>query len=278
MLTPGVNPVSTAQGTTSGEVSFGAAEGMTGLPGSSLFNASVQGQQNRSKVYFVDGIINTSVRASGYVVLPDIDSLQEFKVQSHNDKAEYGGVTGGVVNMISKSGTNQFHGSAFEFVRNDYFDARNPQAHRDLKDPLPFKQNQYGGNMGGPIVKDKTFFFAGYDGWQYRDETNIKQLVPTETELAGDFSQINEKICPDCDASIERKIYNPFTTRSEGGKTVRDQFPNVERTADNYIQSHWRRPLQHTRRDQPKLWRRVPPLLLAEPDSRGARRQGDAAD
>ncbi len=246
MLTPGVNPVSTAQGTTSGEVSFGAAEGMTGLPGSSLFNASVQGQQNRSKVYFVDGIINTSVRASGYVVLPDIDSLQEFKVQSHNDKAEYGGVTGGVVNMISKSGTNAFHGSAFEFVRNDYFDARNPQRDRDFKDPLPFKQNQYGGNMGGPIFKDKTFFFAGYDGWQYRDETNVKMLVPTGTELSGDFSQIQEKICPDCDASIERKIYNPFSTRTEGGKTVRDQFPNnvipanlISPMAQGFLKAYW---------------------------------------
>jgi len=249
MLTPGVNPVSTAQGTTTGEVSFGAAEGMTGLPGSSLFNASVQGQQNRSKVYFVDGIINTSVRAGGYVVLPDIDSVQEFKVQSHNDKAEYGGVTGGVVNMISKSGTNAFHGSAFEFVRNDYFDARNPQRDRETPDPLPFKQNQYGGNMGGPIFKDKTFFFAAYDGWQYRDETNIKMLVPTERELAGDFSQIQEQICPDCDASIERKIYNPFTTRTEGGKTVRDQFPNnvipanlISPMAQSFLKAYWPKP------------------------------------
>ncbi len=217
MLTPGVNPVSTAQGAQA-QMSFGAAEGNIGLPGSTLANASVQGQQNRSKVYYVDGIINTSVRGSTYVVLPDIDSLQEFKVQSHNDKAEYGGVSGGVVNMTSKSGTNEYHGSAFEFVRNDMFDARDPQANRDRTDPLPFRQNQFGGNMGGKIIRDKTFFFAAYDGWQYRDVSNLKTFVPTETELNGDFS----KILP----SLQRKIYNPFSTRVEGGKTVRDQFSN----------------------------------------------------
>jgi hypothetical protein len=215
ILMPGVNPVSTAQGPQS-QMSFGAAEGMTGLPGSTLANASVQGQQNRSKVYYVDGIINTSVRSGSYVVLPDIDSLQEFKVQSHNDKAEYGGVTGGVVNMTSKSGSNEWHGSAFEFVRNDYFDARDPQAHRDRKDPLPFRQNQYGANIGGPIFRSKSFFYAGYDGWQYRDYTNIKAYVPTEGELNGDFSKHLQS----------RAIYNPFTTRVVDGKTVRDPFEN----------------------------------------------------
>jgi hypothetical protein len=215
ILMPGVNPVSTAQGPQS-QMSFGAAEGMTGLPGSTLANASVQGQQNRSKVYYVDGIINTSVRAGSYVVLPDIDSLQEFKVQSHNDKAEYGGVTGGVVNMTSKSGTNDWHGSAFEFVRNDYFDARDPQAHRDRTDPLPFRQNQFGANLGGPIFRSKTFFYAGYDGWRYRDYTNIKTYVPTERELNGDFSQHLQS----------RPIFNPFSTRVENGKTVRDAFAN----------------------------------------------------
>ncbi len=215
ILTPGVNPVSTAQGSQS-SMNFGAAEGNTGIPSSTLANASVQGQQNRSKVYYVDGIINTSVRGGTYVVLPDVDSIQEFKVQSHNDKAEYGGVTGGVVNMTSKSGTNSFHGTAYEFVRNDVFDARNPQGDRDREDPLPFRQNQFGANVGGPIFKDKSFFYAAYDGWQYRDATNIKAYVPTETELNGDFSQHFQK----------RNIFNPYTTRVENGKTIRDPFPN----------------------------------------------------
>lgn len=215
ILTPGVNPVSTAQGSQR-EINFGAAEGNTGIPGSTLANASIQGQQNRSKIYYLDGIINTSVRGTSYVVLPDIDSIQEFQVQSHNAKAEYGGVTGGVVNMATKSGTNAFHGSAFEFVRNEIFDARDPFRDVNRKDPPVFRQNQFGANLGGPILKNKTFFYFGYDGWRYRDVANIQRRVPTERELSGDFSQ----------SPFRRQIFNPYTTRIENGRLVRDPFPN----------------------------------------------------
>jgi hypothetical protein len=219
VLTPGVNPVSTAQGAgQNGSENFGMAfEGASGIPGGYVNNASIQGQQNRSKVYYVDGIINTSVRAGSYVALPDIDSLQEFKVQSHGDKAEFGGVTGGVVNMTSKSGTNRFHGSAFGFFRNEGLTARNP--YRDVSagqptKPPEFKQSQFGVNIGGPIIKDKTFFFASYDGWRYSDQTQIRHIVPAnDAWLDGDFSGF-------------RPIYNPYTTRVVNGVLVRDPFPN----------------------------------------------------
>ncbi len=214
LLTPGVNPISTAQGPQS-ELGFGT-EGNSGVPGSAIVNASIQGQQNRSKVYYMDGIINTSVRAGTYVALPDIDSLQEFKVQSHNDRAEYGGATGGVINMVSKSGTNRLRGSVFEFVRNDMFDARNPFRDEFRDSPPVFRQNQFGANIGGPVIRDKTFFFFGYDGWRYRDVADIRHTVPTGRELDGDFSQTFHG----------RTIYNPFTTRVEEGRLVRDPFPN----------------------------------------------------
>src|SRR4029450_8566482 len=122
VLTPGVNPVSTAQGPGANggdSTAINSFEGNTGIPGGYFTNASIQGQQNRSKIFYVDGIVNTSVRAGSYVALPDVDSIQEFKVQSHGDKAEYGGVTGGVVNMTSKSGSNGLHGTAFGFFRNE---------------------------------------------------------------------------------------------------------------------------------------------------------------
>jgi Carboxypeptidase regulatory-like domain/TonB dependent receptor len=217
LLSPGVNPVSTAQGpgaNGSGELTFGT-EGNSGLPGSSIVNASVQGQQNRSKIYYLDGIVNTSVRAGTYVALPDLDALQEFKVQSHSDKAEFGGVTGGVVNMTSKSGTNQFRGSGFGFFRDEGFAARNP--FRDaLRDDHPvFRQSQFGANVGGPVFKDKTFFFAAYDGWHYRDVAATRHTVPAAAELDGDFSQ----------AFHGRTIYNPYSTRIENGSLVRDPFP-----------------------------------------------------
>ena len=212
MLTPGVNPVSTAQ-VPAEETGFGT-EGNSGIPGGQVINASVQGQQNRSKIYYMDGIVNTSVRAGTYVAMPDIDSLQEFKVQSHSDKAEFGGVTGGVINMTSKSGTNRLSGGAFAFFRNEKLAARNP--FRDALTPKPeFRQYQFGGSFGGPILKDKTFYFASYDGWNYRDVQAIRHTVPTPAELNGDFSQ----------AFHGRAIYNPFTTRIENGKMVRDPFP-----------------------------------------------------
>jgi hypothetical protein len=217
LLTPGVNPVSTSQGAQQ-DLGFGTAEGSNGLPGSAFNNASVQGQQNRSKIYYMDGIVNTSIRAGSYVALPDLDSLQEFKVQSHSDKAEFGGVTGGVINMTTKSGSNQFRGSVFGFYRNEGFTARDP--YRDVQgseilEPPDFRQGQFGANVGGPIIKDKTFFFAAYDGWRYKDFANIRHTVPTAAELNGDFSQSHHG----------RTIYNPYTTRIENGRLVRDPFP-----------------------------------------------------
>ena len=159
LLTPGVNPVSTAQGPQA-ETAVNSFEGNSGIPGGQIVNASIQGQQNRSKIYYVDGIVNTSVRSGTYVALPDIDSLQEFKVESHSDKAEFGGVTGGVINMISKSGSNRFTGAAFEFFRDHRLAARNPFRDFDRSDHPFYRQNQYGASLGGPIVVNRAFFFA----------------------------------------------------------------------------------------------------------------------
>lgn len=100
-LTPGVTPVSTAQNR-----NVGCCEGNVGIPGSGFSDASFHGQLNRSKLYFYDGIINTNVRGPTYIVIPNIDAVQEFKAVGHDAKAEFGGATGGVVNMVSKSGGN----------------------------------------------------------------------------------------------------------------------------------------------------------------------------
>jgi hypothetical protein len=129
ILTPGANPVSTAQGS---GISFQDA-GVTGIPGTQFFKPSLHGQPNRSVLYYLDGITNTDFRGSIYGVLPIIDAVNEFKVQSHNEKTEFGGVIGGVVNLVSKSGTNEFHGSGWEFIRNNAFDARDP--FRDFCNP-----------------------------------------------------------------------------------------------------------------------------------------------
>ncbi|MDE0125342.1 MAG: carboxypeptidase-like regulatory domain-containing protein, partial [Bryobacterales bacterium] len=211
-LTPGATPVSTAQGS-----GVGSGDGSnTGVPGSTFVKPSFNGQQNRSFIIYQDGIINMDFRSHGYATLPNVDLIQEFKVQSHNDKVEWGGVTGGVVNLVSKSGTNEFRGSAFWFVRNDTFDARDPFTDATSDGPAPFRQNQFGATYGGSIVRNKTFFSGGWEAWRYRKPTQSQGRVPTSEELAGDFSN----------SIIGQPIFDPFsTTVDEDGNYRRTQFP-----------------------------------------------------
>src|SRR6476469_7284222 len=192
-LTPGVTPVSTSQ-----NKSIGGVEGNVGIPGSGFVDPSLHGMQNRSKLYFFDGIINTNVRGPTYIVIPNIDAVQEFKVVGQDAKAEFGGAMGGIMNMVSRSGGNSFHGSAFEFVRNDAFDARNSfdvcttarcgTSTGVPKKPLPFRQNQFGGVLSGPIIRNRTFFEFSYDGWRYSQPGLGLSYVPTAAEINGDFT------------------------------------------------------------------------------------------
>ncbi len=209
-LTPGVTPVSTSQNR-----SVGCCEGNVGIPGSGFSDPSFHGQQNRSKLYFFDGIINTNIRGPTYIVIPNIDMIQEFMVVGHDAKAEFGGATGGVVNMVSKAGTNALHGSAFEYVRNNFFDARNALTDVNRSGPAAFRQNQFGGEITGPVFRNKTFFSAGYDGWRYSQPTQALSYVPTAAEIGGDFTNT---------AIVRHDIYNPYSTRASGTGFARDRF------------------------------------------------------
>src|SRR5206468_5127786 len=208
-LTPGVTPLSTSQNR-----SIGGVEGNVGIPGSGFVDPSFHGQQNRSKLYFYDGIINTNVRGPNYIVIPNIDAIQEFKVVGHDAKAEFGGATGGVMNMVSKSGGNSLHGSAFEYVRNNFFDARNSFVAAPATGPPPFHQNQFGAVVTGPIIRNRTFFSVAYDGWRYSQPGSGLSYVPTAAELAGDFSNTSP--------NFRRQIFNPYSTRASGSGFVRD--------------------------------------------------------
>ena len=209
-LAPGVTPVSTAQ-----NKSIGCCEGNVGIPGSGFSDASFHGQQNRSKLYFFDGIINTNIRGPTYIVIPNTDLVQEFKVVGHDAKAEFGGATGGVVNMVSTSGGNSYHGSAFEYVRNDAFDARNTFTDFDPLTKAPrifaFRQNQFGAAVTGPIIKNKTLISGGYDGWRYSKPSLNLSYVPTALELGGDFSQTT--------AVKNTELFNPYSTTLAGART-----------------------------------------------------------
>jgi hypothetical protein len=226
VLSPGVNPVSTAQG--SGISTTDA--GISAIPGTQFYKVSFFGQQNRETLYLMDGIVNTDLRGAIYGFLPIIDAMSEFKVQSHIDSAEYGVVTGGIVNMLSRSGTNKFHGSVWEFVRNNMFDARNSftdfcSVGRCVSgtptttpaQPGHYTQNQFGAALGGPIFKDRIFFQGAYEGWRYSKPTLTTTLVPSQQELAGDFSS-------NAFSYYQHKFYNPYSTACAGGKCTVQQF------------------------------------------------------
>jgi hypothetical protein len=210
-LTPGVTPVSTSQNR-----NVGCCEGNVGIPGSGFSDPSFHGQQNRSKLYFFDGIINTNIRGPTYIVIPNIDMIQEFMVVGHDAKAEFGGATGGVVNMVSKSGTNTVHGSAFEYVRNNFFDARDTFKDARRTGPAAFRQNQFGAEVTGPVIHNRTFLSAGYDGWRYSQPSQALSNVPTAAEIAGDFSGTT--------VVSGHNLFNPYSTRASGSSFVRDRF------------------------------------------------------
>ncbi len=242
---PGVNPVNTAQG---GNTVGSADGGNIGIPNAVVYRPSVNGAGNRSNAFYMDGIINTDDRSGGWSIQPIADTIQEFKVQSHNNDAQYGNVLGAVVNIVTKSGTNQFHGSGWDFARSQIFDARNPftgfctpascasQASKLQSEvsagqltpagasailsgtpvsPLGYFENIYGGTFGGPIRRNKTFFYFSYEGWQFSQPQNAFAIVPTAQELAGDFTgtvspELIGAVNSTKTAITPNTIYNPF--------------------------------------------------------------------
>ena len=153
----------------------------------SLNPFSVSGQRSESLSFLVNGADNNDFLGNNAVVNPNPDALGEFKILTNNYEAEYGRTAGGIVNQVIKSGTNAFHGDVFEFFRNDALNARN----YFLPAVTPFKRNTFGGTFGGPIIKDKTFFFLSYQGVRrHEGEVAPKLQVLDQAERGGDFSEL----------------------------------------------------------------------------------------
>jgi outer membrane receptor protein involved in Fe transport len=232
-LTPGVqsnnNGVSSA--------STGTSSFILGYPEQrTLINGGTDGGTG-SVNYYLDGGINmTNLRNTGNI-LPNPDAIQEFKVQTNSYNAEYGRFASGIINVITKNGTNKFHGSLFEFVRNTVFNAND---FASTQDRAPYHRNQFGGTVGGPIKTDKAFFFFSYAGLRQATSTFLNGArVPTALERAGDFTASATKptdpannspfvcngvanvICPGRIDPVARKIIDtyiplPNTTTSKG--------------------------------------------------------------
>jgi hypothetical protein len=181
-LTPGVQ--SNNNGVAS--ASSGTSSLILGFPEQrTLINGGADGGTG-SVNYYLDGGINmTALRNTGNI-LPNPDAIQEFKVQTNSYNVEYGRFSSGVINVITKAGTNQYHGSAFEYVRDE---SMNAKEWGSLLDKPPFERNQYGGTLGGPIKQSQTFFFTSYSGLRQTTNTFLNTaIVPTALERTGDFS------------------------------------------------------------------------------------------
>ncbi len=160
--------------------------------GGSLRNGqayAVNGQRPESNNFLIDGANNFNGVDGGFVLKPPVDAISEFRIITHNANAEFGDALGSTTNIITRSGTNQVHGTLWEFLRNDALDANNYFA--QTKEPL--KQNQFGAAAGGPIKKDKTFIFGFYEGFRNRQGETTLTTVPSLKQRTGDFSEL----CPE---------------------------------------------------------------------------------
>ena len=168
----------------------------------------------------LDGVDNGSRYGGGelaseaQLVTPSVDAVQEFKVVTNNNSAEFGFRMGGTVIVQTKSGSNQYHGTAYEFLRNDKFAANNFFANAAGQDKTVYKRNQFGATLGGKLITDKTFFFGSYEGTRIRIGGSSRATVPLAARKNGDFSD-----------RTNRLIFDPATTRQVGAKWVRDAFP-----------------------------------------------------
>ncbi len=192
-------------------------------------NWSANGGRPGSNEILLDGVPSSPPlgnQVQGFSIFPSVDAVQEFKIQTNNYSPEFGRSGGSIVNLLYKSGTNEFHGSMFEFLRNSKMDANEFFANANNVPLKSFKRNQFGVSGGGPVTiphlydgRNKTFFYANYEGLRERRvNTMVNATMPTALERKGDFSQT---LSPQ---GAPINIYDPVTTTVVGGKPMRQPF------------------------------------------------------
>ena len=192
-------------------------EDTRGLGASGSFAAN--GLRPAQNNYLLDGIDNNVnlvdfLNGTAYVVRPPVDAIQEFKVQTNNYSAEAGRSAGAILNATIKSGTNQFHGTAWEFLRNDALDAANFFENSGGIPKGEYRQNQFGALLGGPIIKDKTFFFIDYEGLQIRQAIPSVNTVPTALERNSGYTNLSELLTQGgtrTDILVKRPLWDKFS-------------------------------------------------------------------
>ncbi len=186
-------------------------------------NYSVNGSAAAGNSYFVDGVFDRMLWLNTLVIVPIVDSIQEYRVMTSNYSAEYGNAAGSVTEVATKAGSNVFHGDAWEFVRNTDFNANNFFSNLANIPRPAFHRNQFGFTLGGPIRKSKTFFFTDYEGIRAAQPLTTTSTIPTLAEdqmvETGNFG------------AFPSTIYNPYSTTTVGTATTRNAFPGNQITS-----------------------------------------------
>jgi outer membrane receptor protein involved in Fe transport len=193
---------------------------------------AVDGQRPESNNFLIDGADNVSSVDGGFVLKPPIDAIAEFKILTHNADAEFGRNTGSTTNIVTRSGSNSFHGALWEFFRNDAMDASD----YFTQSVQPLKQNQFGATFGGPIIKDKTFFFGYYEGFRNRQGETVPATVPSLAERQGNFAELctsgfTNGFCNDPNPADGQQLYNFLT----GDPVPNNQLTYIDPIAKNVL-------------------------------------------
>ncbi|HVO62103.1 MAG TPA: TonB-dependent receptor [Terriglobales bacterium] len=214
------------------QLTAGVAPAEPGSRTETSYGFSSNGARALQNNYLLDGVDNNAnladvLNGSAYVIQPSVDAIGEFKVETNSYSAEFGRGNGAILNAVIKSGTNAYHGDVYEFFRNDKLDGKNAF---DFLGRQPYQQNQFGATFGGPIIKDKTFFFVDYEGLRIRQALPQLLLIPTPTQLSGDFSSFLDLSTPivnngtpvlDCSSNptYQGEIFNPNLTQTRRDKS-----------------------------------------------------------
>lgn len=190
---------------------------------------NVLGNRTGHNLMLVDGVSVTDEYFNNVALSPSPDDIQEFNIELTDYSAEFGGKSGAVINVITRSGTTDYHGKVYEFVRNNIFDARNYFAPPNA--PAPFRENQFGGAVGGPIIKKKTFFFVNYEGRRVRDSLLQLFSVPTAAERGGNLAglsavhdPISKAVIPNNDLNSDPN-YNPNNASTKAALALLNLLP-----------------------------------------------------
>ncbi|HEX5475098.1 MAG TPA: carboxypeptidase regulatory-like domain-containing protein [Vicinamibacterales bacterium] len=212
-----------------------AGDATPGGFGASTAGFNVNGMRNQSNSFLLDGTTNNDTFNTGFVLRPPPDAIQEFKIQTHSYAAEFGRNAGAVVNVVTKSGSNEFHGAGWEFNRNDSLQARNYFAPKDQAKPK-LKQNQFGATFGGPIQHNKLFFFGYYEGYRNQQGSTSNVVVLSDAQRAGNFGS-TKIIDPSTGLPFPNNTIPANQLDPSALKLINDFVPHANSGANRYVVS-----------------------------------------